>query len=185
MLITFTNYLEKSSFTVFGVLFKKPTPCQNWPLPGTSDVIGQYLGSHARVTPSRSDKTQKVARTLDARSVVRKNARVVRSSSRLVFLTRSVVPLQLPVPAMLLPEPVRAWFRLLDTKPCLPACLLATRRNSNLDEEYGIVFCRVSLSSLVWSSGTIFLSQSVFYKHIKWKFALELGHFDFIWNFSQ
>ena len=79
-------------------------------------------------------------RTLDARSVVRKNAGVVRSSSRLVFLTRSVVPLQLPVPAMLLPEPVRAWFRLLDTNPCLPACLLATRRNSNLDEEYGIVF---------------------------------------------
>ena len=85
---------------------------------------------------------------------MRKNAGVVRS--RLVFLTRSVVPLQLPVPAMLLPEPVRAWFRLLDTNPCLPACLLATRRNSNLDEEYGIVFCRVSLSSLVWSSGTIF-----------------------------
>ena len=77
---------------------------------------------------------------MDARSVVRKNAGVVRS--RLVFLTRSVVPLQLPVPAMLLPEPVRAWFRLLDTNPCLlSACLLATWRKSNLNEEYGIVFC--------------------------------------------
>ena len=96
---------------------------------------------------------------MDARSAVRKNAGVVRS--RLVFLTRSVVPLQLPVPAMLLPEPVRAWFRLLDTNPCLPvcllfACLLATWRKSSLEEEYEIVFCRVSLSSLVWSSGDIF-----------------------------
>ena len=64
---------------------------------------------------------------MDARSVVRKNAGVVRSRSRLVFLTRSVVPLQLPVPAMLLPEPVRAWFRLLDTNPCLPALCLPAR----------------------------------------------------------
>ena len=56
---------------------------------------------------------------------MRKNAGVVRS--RLVFLTRSVVPLQLPVPAMLLPEPVRAWFRLLDTNPCLPALCLPAR----------------------------------------------------------
>ena len=97
---------------------------------------------------------------MDARSVVRKNAGVVRS--RLVFLTRSVVPLQLPVPAMLLPEPVRAWFRLLDTNPCLLACLPATRKISNLDEEYGIAFCRVALSSLVWSSCTNWLLSTIY-----------------------
>ena len=108
----------------------------------------------------RLDKTQEGARGLDARSVVRKNAGVLRS--RLVFLTRSVVPLQLPVPAMLLPEPVRAWFRLLDTNPCLPACLPATRRKYNLDEEYGIVFCRVALSSLVWSSCTNWLLNTTY-----------------------
>ena len=152
--------MEESSFTVFGVLFMKSIPGQNWPLPGTSDVIEQYLGSDAHIPPLRSDKAQEGARTLDARSVVRKNAGVVRS--RLVFLTRSVVPLQLPVPAMLLPEPVRAWFRLLDTNPCLPACLPATRRKYNLDEEYGIVFCRVALSSLVWSSCTNWLLNTTY-----------------------
>ena len=152
--------MRESSFTVFGVLLKKSIPCQNWPLPGTSDVIGQYLWSHAHIPQLRLDKTQEGARTLDARSVVRKNAGVVRS--RLVFLTRSVVPLQLPVPAMLLPEPVRAWFRLLDTNPCLPACLPATRRKYNLDEEYGIVFCRVALSTLVWSSCTNWLLNTTY-----------------------
>ena len=43
-----------------------------------------------------------------------------------------------------------------------PACLPATRRKYNLDEEYGIVFCRVALSTLVWSSCTNWLLNTTY-----------------------
>ena len=119
MLITFTNYLVNERELLHS-LWCPPQEINSLSELTTTRHFRCYwtISGIRRTHPTIA--VGQNSRTLDARSVVRKNAGVVRS--RLVFLTRSVVPLQLPVPAMLLPEPVRAWFRLLDTNPCLPAC---------------------------------------------------------------